>query len=131
MSVAWILTSGEVYRMSRETVPAPQALSWIMEFGGMEVSSERLWAANWAVTAPPVASYMEMRPWPERRAEACAGCFCVLNAILETTQDTSMYSRLIYVLGATVLVVLMLPARAFGEPTWRRLSSAFRFALLD
>lgn len=59
MSVAWILRSlgaeGEV-RMRRVMVPDPQALSWMIEPAGMLGMRERLCAANWAVTRPPVVS---------------------------------------------------------------------------
>jgi hypothetical protein len=48
MSVAWILGfegAGVEERIRRDTVPAPHALSWIMEFGGIGGSRERLcWA---------------------------------------------------------------------------------------
>lgn len=57
MSVAWMLMFDVELeeRMARETVPSPQALSWMMEPDGIGGTRVRLWDANCAVTAPPVA----------------------------------------------------------------------------
>ena len=84
ISVAWIWRPEGMSeeRISRETVPAPQALSWIMAFGGMGGRSERLCAANWEVTAPPVASYTSTLRGPSSRAATWLGGCGELEVIM-------------------------------------------------